>query len=88
MKTLLSPCNAGHLTRKFPSMPVRFWNDPDFQLYQATYFDKIPGTLNFLLQILFSRQIISIFDKLEYISTNPLHMTFEFSHALYSNVLT
>jgi len=30
-------------TKPFPSMPVRFWNDPDFQLYRAAYFDKIPG---------------------------------------------
>ena len=48
-------------TKPFPSMPVRFWNDPEFQLYRAAYFDKIPGMyLNFLLQLLFSRQIISI----------------------------
>ena len=31
-------------TKPFPSMPVRFWNDDDFKLYQAAYFDKIPGT--------------------------------------------
>jgi len=30
-------------TKPFPSMPVRFWNDPEFQLYRAAYFDKIPG---------------------------------------------
>jgi len=30
-------------TKPFPSMPVRFWNDPDFKLYSAAYFDKIPG---------------------------------------------
>ena len=30
-------------TKPFPSMPVRFWNDEDFKLYQAAYFDKIPG---------------------------------------------
>jgi len=29
--------------KPFPSMPVRFWNDPEFKLYQAAYFDKIPG---------------------------------------------
>jgi len=29
--------------KPFPSMPVRFWNDPEFKLYHAAYFDKIPG---------------------------------------------
>ncbi len=27
----------------FPSMPVRFWNDPDGEKYRKAYFDKIPG---------------------------------------------
>lgn len=30
-------------TRPFPSMPVKFWNDPDGRLYRAAYFDKYPG---------------------------------------------
>jgi acetoacetyl-CoA synthetase len=30
-------------TRPFPSMPVRFWNDPDGALYRAAYFEQIPG---------------------------------------------
>ncbi len=30
-------------TRPFPSMPVRFWNDPDGSKYQAAYFDHFPG---------------------------------------------
>ncbi|HEV3214700.1 MAG TPA: acetoacetate--CoA ligase [Vicinamibacterales bacterium] len=27
----------------FPSMPVRFWNDPDCTKYRAAYFDRFPG---------------------------------------------
>jgi acetoacetyl-CoA synthetase len=36
---------AGELvcTRPFPSMPVRFWNDPDGALYRAAYFEHFPG---------------------------------------------
>jgi acetoacetyl-CoA synthetase len=30
-------------TRPFPSMPTRFWNDPDGSKYQAAYFDHFPG---------------------------------------------
>ncbi len=30
-------------TRPFPSMPVRFWNDPDGAKYRAAYFEKFPG---------------------------------------------
>jgi acetoacetyl-CoA synthetase len=30
-------------TRPFPSMPVRFWNDPDGSKYRAAYFEKFPG---------------------------------------------
>ena len=30
-------------TRPFPSMPVRFWDDPDGSKYQAAYFDRYPG---------------------------------------------
>ena len=30
-------------TRPFPSMPVRFWNDPDGTKYHAAYFDHYPG---------------------------------------------
>ena len=29
--------------RPFPSMPVRFWDDPDGAKYQAAYFDVYPG---------------------------------------------
>jgi acetoacetyl-CoA synthetase len=30
-------------TAPFPSMPVRFWNDPDGHKYHAAYFARIPG---------------------------------------------
>jgi acetoacetyl-CoA synthetase len=30
-------------TRPFPSMPVRFWNDPDDSRYRAAYFERFPG---------------------------------------------
>ncbi len=30
-------------TRSFPSMPVRFWNDPDGAKYHAAYFEHYPG---------------------------------------------
>jgi len=30
-------------TKPFPSMPARFWNDPDGSKYQAAYFEKFPG---------------------------------------------
>jgi acetoacetyl-CoA synthetase len=30
-------------TQPFPSMPLRFWNDPDGKKYHAAYFDKYPG---------------------------------------------
>ncbi|HEU4763066.1 MAG TPA: acetoacetate--CoA ligase [Gemmatimonadales bacterium] len=30
-------------TAPFPSMPVRFWNDPDGSRYRAAYFDTFPG---------------------------------------------
>jgi len=37
--------NEGELvcTRPFPSMPVRFWNDPDGTKYSAAYFEHFPG---------------------------------------------
>lgn len=30
-------------TAAFPSMPVRFWNDPGNARYRATYFERFPG---------------------------------------------
>lgn len=31
------------ITAPMPSMPVRFWNDPDGTRYEAAYFDTYPG---------------------------------------------
>jgi len=31
------------ITAPMPSMPVRFWNDPDGERYRASYFDTYPG---------------------------------------------
>jgi len=31
-------------TAPFPSMPVRFWNDPDGSKYRSAYFDTYPNT--------------------------------------------
>jgi acetoacetyl-CoA synthetase len=31
------------ITRPMPSMPVRFWNDPDGHRYRESYFDTFPG---------------------------------------------
>ncbi|MEJ2434718.1 MAG: acetoacetate--CoA ligase [Pseudolabrys sp.] len=30
-------------TRPFPSMPVKFWNDPDGKKYHAAYFERFPN---------------------------------------------
>ncbi len=41
------PAGAGSgelvCTKPFPSMPVKFWNDPDGQRYHDAYFDRFPG---------------------------------------------
>jgi acetoacetyl-CoA synthetase len=31
------------ITQPMPCMPVKFWNDPDFSKYTASYFDTYPG---------------------------------------------
>ncbi|WP_327099051.1 acetoacetate--CoA ligase [Nocardia vinacea] len=31
------------VTKPMPSMPLRFWNDPDDHRYRASYFDMFPG---------------------------------------------
>ena len=31
------------ITEPMPSMPVRFWNDPDGQRYRESYFEVYPG---------------------------------------------
>jgi acetoacetyl-CoA synthetase len=30
-------------TASFPSMPIYFWNDPDFKKYKSAYFDVFPN---------------------------------------------
>ena len=39
------PDEPGELvcTKPFPSMPVYFWNDPEFKAYKAAYFNKFEG---------------------------------------------
>ena len=31
------------ITEPMPSMPVSFWNDPDFRKYESSYFEMYPG---------------------------------------------
>lgn len=31
------------ITRPMPSMPIYFWNDPDYSRYRASYFEAYPG---------------------------------------------
>ena len=33
-------------TSAFPSMPIYFWNDPDYSKYQSAYFNTYPGIWN------------------------------------------
>jgi acetoacetyl-CoA synthetase len=35
------------IRRPMPSMPVRFWNDPEDERYRSTYFDLYPGVWRF-----------------------------------------
>lgn len=43
-----SPDEPGELVcvKPFPSMPVYFWNDPDYKLYRAAYMNKIRGKMD------------------------------------------
>ncbi|MFO1113516.1 MAG: hypothetical protein U1E35_06545 [Rhodospirillales bacterium] len=40
-----SPAGKGELvcTRAAPSMPLRFWNDPDASRLRAAYFERFPS---------------------------------------------
>lgn len=41
---LVAPAQGELVCRNaFPSMPLRFWNDPDDERYNAAYFDRMPG---------------------------------------------
>jgi acetoacetyl-CoA synthetase len=41
----LPPGRLGELvcTRPFPSMPLKFWNDPEGRRFRAAYFERFPG---------------------------------------------
>ena len=36
-------CGELICTKPFPSMPIYFYNDPEFKKYRASYFEKFPG---------------------------------------------
>jgi acetoacetyl-CoA synthetase len=40
------------ITRPMPSMPVYFWNDPDFKRYTESYFEMYPGTWRHYLVVI------------------------------------
>jgi acetoacetyl-CoA synthetase len=42
------------IRQPMPSMPVRFWNDPDGARYRAAYFDHFPGVWRFGDWIMFT----------------------------------
>jgi acetoacetyl-CoA synthetase len=42
-KPVLDEVGEMVITRPMPSMPLRFWGDPDGALYRAAYFDQFPG---------------------------------------------
>jgi acetoacetyl-CoA synthetase len=44
------------IRKPLPSMPVRFWNDPDGSRYRATYFDEYPGVWRHGDWIIFSER--------------------------------
>jgi acetoacetyl-CoA synthetase len=44
------------IRKPMPSMPVRFWNDPDGERYRSTYFDDYPGIWRFGDWILFTER--------------------------------
>lgn len=41
--TLIDQVGEMVITQPMPCMPVKFWNDPDFSKYTASYFDTYPG---------------------------------------------
>ena len=42
-KPLLDEVGELVVTNPMPSMPIRFWNDPDGERYRESYFDMFPG---------------------------------------------
>jgi len=48
------------IRRPMPSMPVRFWNDPDGSRYRAAYFERYPGVWRHGDWILFTERGSSV----------------------------
>jgi acetoacetyl-CoA synthetase len=42
-KSVVSEVGEMVITRPMPSMPVSFWNDPEFKRYNESYFEMYPG---------------------------------------------
>lgn len=42
-KTVMDEVGEMVITEPMPSMPVSFWNDPDFKRYNDSYFEMFPG---------------------------------------------
>lgn len=42
-QALLDEVGEMVITQPMPCMPIKFWNDPDFSKYKASYFDTYPG---------------------------------------------
>lgn len=42
-KPVYNQCGELVCTKPFPSMPIYFFNDPDFKKYKSSYFNKYPG---------------------------------------------
>jgi acetoacetyl-CoA synthetase len=43
-KPVLNEVGEMVITKPMPSMPVYFWNDPEFKRYRESYFEMFPGT--------------------------------------------
>ena len=42
-KPVYDECGELVCTKPFPSMPIYFYNDPEFKKYKSSYFEKFPG---------------------------------------------
>jgi len=42
-KSVIGEVGEMAITLPMPSMPIYFWNDPDFQRYHSSYFEMYPG---------------------------------------------
>ena len=43
------------IRKPMPTMPLRFWNDPDGARYRASYFEEFPGVWRHGDWIIFTR---------------------------------